>query len=387
MYAPAICAVGDGGPVNVVLEAGANSWAPVWDGVVAALGGRLGVLRYDRAGFGGSEVDLREGRGVEEAAEDLVAAIRNGGAKAPYVLVAHSLGALFVNAAVGKLGRDEVMGIVYVDAASLDGIRAIGSLVPKSSPPAWLARLLGGLGVLRAVAPAVLRVYYDSFDKAMRGEALASWARGDWLLSYTREWAAALSFAGGVGGVPSRARVAASSNVGRCGNGGGGGGGDSRVWKLVRRRPRMARGWWRRVERSAEELYQPGWLGDMPISVIVPDIYSRTPGMRHVGDIQRRVGQFSSDAMFFEPKDCGHFVQIEQPEVVAEAVWSVVRRAGARKSAGSGGGSGGFFGGAAWGGIAGQWEGGGEDSVMDGEAVYGSEDEFVPAPLPPELLG
>jgi pimeloyl-ACP methyl ester carboxylesterase len=288
-----------------VFEAGACCSGSVWEAAGALLeatGAR--VLRYDRAGFGGSEADLRDERGVGEAGKDLVAAVRNSGARPPYVLVAHSLGALFVDAALrdGGLPRDDVLGVVYVDPASLDGVRGLRRFVPKRSPPRWAARLLGGLGVLRLAMPRVLAVYYDAFGGAgprVRGEAVENWARGDWLVSYTREWAAALAFAG---------EGAAAGEA-----------------LPVRRAARHA-------EAADGGAYGPGWLGDLPIAVIVPDVYERTRGMQYVGDIQRRVARYSTDAELFEPADCGHFVQIEQPEQVAAAVRSVVRRARVRRA-------------------------------------------------------
>jgi pimeloyl-ACP methyl ester carboxylesterase len=71
----------------------------------------------------------------------------------------------------------------------------------------------------------------------------------------------------------------------------------------------------------------PGWLGQTPIAVIVPDIYDRTAGAREIGELQRRVAQYSSDVELFTPTNCGHFVQLERPDVVADAVCGVVRRA------------------------------------------------------------
>lgn len=237
------------------------------------------------------------------------------------MLVAHSLGALFVDAAVRTHGieRGELLGIVYVDGASVAGVRGLERVVPKGSPPRWLAWALGRLGVLRLAMPRVMKPYKEAFGEGlpMQAEAVEMWARGDWLVSYTREWASALSFSitGGKMGKGAAERRRGDGEEGAAEEG-----------ALIRpacagRRP------WGRPWGVVTDDYGPGWLGELPISVIVPDVYERTEGMTDVGAIQRRLAEYSSDVQLFEPQDCGHFVQLERPEIVVEAVWSVVRRA------------------------------------------------------------
>lgn len=298
-----------------VFEAGSACTGSVWGKVVDLLKVRDGarMLRYDRAGFGGSDVDLRAGRGVSEAASDMVAAVRNSGARGPYVLVAHSLGAIFVDAALRTHGlkRSEILGVVYVDGASMAGVRGLERMVPKASPPRWLATALGRLGVLRVAMPRVMKSYADAFGegRVIRAEAVEMWARGDWLVSYTREWASALRFAVTGGEMEKVAGEEAPEDDTHA-----------RVASAMRRP-------WGRPWGSVNDEYGPGWLGDLPISVVVPDVYERTEGMEHVGSIQKQLAEYSSDVELFEPQNCGHFVQLERPETVVEAIYSVVRRA------------------------------------------------------------
>lgn len=265
----------------VVLEAGANSWSPVWDDVASDLGSVTRVLRYDRAGFGFSDSDPSPRRDVRSVADDLAALIKSVGARPPYVLVAHSLGALYANTLLQRLNPADVCGIVYVDAASPETVALLEKVVPTSSPPVWLARALGWFGLLRLLAPVALRPYASAFTGELRDAAMATWAKGDWLLAYTREWKAALT--------------------------------DIKVTG----------------DRNAIS-FKPGWLGSLPIAVLVPDVYRRTKGKAYIGDLQSRLAKYSSDAIVIPVKDCGHFIQLERPDVVAGAVQDVIQRAQGR---------------------------------------------------------
>lgn len=264
----------------VVMEAGANSWSPVWRGAAASLAADMRTFSYDRPGYGRSAL-TDTGRGTRATARRLVALLRATDTRAPYVLVAHSLGALYVNEAVRLLGAD-VLGIVYVDAASLETVRLLRGVVPASVPPSWLARSLSALGVLRLLAPVALSPYASVFRKSplLWREAQATWATHAWLMAYTGEWVDAM--------------------------------------------------------RNVDEKYSAAvgqWLGDLPISVIVPDVYERTEGKEFVGAMQRILASYSSDARLVHVKNCGHFVQIERPDVVVDAVRDVVRRAQRRRTA------------------------------------------------------
>lgn len=263
----------------VVLEAGSNSWSPMWGEVANSLGKFARVLRYDRAGFGFSDgVGPHTERGVSKVAEDLVELLQTVDAGPPYVLVAHSLGALYANAVLRRLNRHDVCGVVYVDAASPETVRMLERVVPKRSPPVWLARSLGWLGVLRLLTPILLKQYSYAYGTELMGEAMATWSRGEWLMAYTGEWRDV--FGGLRGGVS----------------------------------------------------FEKGWLGDLPICVIVPDVYERTLGKEFIGGLQKQIAQWSTDAKVICVSNCGHFVQLERPEVVESAVQSVISRAGGTPS-------------------------------------------------------
>lgn len=262
----------------VIFEAGANCWSTVWKEVAGSIEQVARVVRYDRPGFGYSDaLSAPSRRDVTVVAEDLVQILRVMNVSPPYIFVAHSLGALYANAAMGVLGRANVSGVVYVDAASPAAVRHLKGVVPQSSIPAWVARTLGVLGVLRGLTPFLLRPYVQSFKGELLRESRKVWARGDWLVSYTSEWANALKA--------------------------------------------VARG------EQLERLCQDSWLGDTPTTVLIPDVYDRTRGKEHVVSLQERVARYSKDSVIVRVQNCGHFVHIDQPDVVVNAISSVIARA------------------------------------------------------------
>lgn len=266
----------------IILEAGANSWSPVWDQVTKNASSFARVFTYDRPGFGYSHQNFNIPRTPRATAADLLALLHAANVCPPYVLVSHSLGALYTNelAAGLRQGPDGICGVVYVDAASPDALRLLTKTVPTTVPPIWLAQLLGRLGILRALAPVILRPYMEAFKGKFASEARATWATGNWLLAYTAEWTAAID--------------------------------------ALDRSPDDSKGIIQTV---------PGWLGSLPTAVIIPDVYERTKGKSFVASLQRMVECYSTDVLKIRVKDCGHFVQIERPDVVISAIEAVIGRA------------------------------------------------------------
>lgn len=260
----------------VVFEAGANSWSPVWNDVASEVGQVARVFRYDRPGYGFSDPIATPDRPIASAAEDLLSSLVAIGARPPYVLVAHSLGALYINELARQLRPADVTGIVYVDAASLETVRMLERVVPKSTSPLWFARIVSSLGLLRFLSPIVLKQYAEQFQGSLRKEVVATWAKASWLMSYTGEWTAAV---------------------------------------------RESKG------SRAITTYTPGWLGSIPIAVLVPDVYERTEGRGYVAELQQAVARYSTDALVFPVGDCGHFVQLERPDAVFAAIRNVMKRA------------------------------------------------------------
>lgn len=110
---------GSGQPA-VVLEAGIAATSISWSPVQTLVAQFSTVCSYDRAGLGWSE-RRRDGSGpptLEEMVGELEALLREGGIVAPFVLVGHSFGGLLVRA-FAHAYPEQVAGLVLADPVSL----------------------------------------------------------------------------------------------------------------------------------------------------------------------------------------------------------------------------------------------------------------------------
>jgi pimeloyl-ACP methyl ester carboxylesterase len=105
---------GEGSGPLVVFEAGMSAPAASWVHTQREVSARTRTLSYDRAGYGGSDVDRQE-RTLERIVDDLTALLDVLGETSPVVLVGHSWGGpiirLFADRHPGR-----VAGLVFVDA-------------------------------------------------------------------------------------------------------------------------------------------------------------------------------------------------------------------------------------------------------------------------------
>ena len=98
----------------VVFEAGSGQGRTCWDAVLPLLLDRARLVAYDRAGFGRSG-RTTERLGIDDMAADLVALVEAVlPAGAPLVLVAHSMGGLVTRRAVKRLGP-RLSGLLLLD--------------------------------------------------------------------------------------------------------------------------------------------------------------------------------------------------------------------------------------------------------------------------------
>jgi pimeloyl-ACP methyl ester carboxylesterase len=127
-----IC-MGSGSP-TVILESGLGSHVYVWSLVQYKIARVTRTCAYERAGMGVSD-EGPEPRDAAAVDSDLHALLHAAGLKGPYVLVGHSLGGYFVRL-FADLHPKEVAGMVLVDPTIDDQIKLIRTVAPQSSPPA-----------------------------------------------------------------------------------------------------------------------------------------------------------------------------------------------------------------------------------------------------------
>jgi pimeloyl-ACP methyl ester carboxylesterase len=138
--------VGSGTP-TVVLEAGLGGGSDAWRDVQPQLGRVTRTCGYDRAGLGNSLAIP----GVHDAADeinDLQRLLDRAGIGPPYVLVGHSYGGLLVRL-FARAHRDQIAGVVLVDAMGRDQTRRQLALWPRAQAPArrrqWAQPVIDGL--------------------------------------------------------------------------------------------------------------------------------------------------------------------------------------------------------------------------------------------------
>jgi pimeloyl-ACP methyl ester carboxylesterase len=125
-----IC-MGSGSP-TVILETGVGSHVYIWSLVQYKIARLTRTCAYERAGMGVSD----EGHGPRDAAAvdaDLDALLHAAKLKGPYVLVGHSIGSYFVRL-FADLHPKEVAGMVLVDPTIDNQKQLIATIAPPPKP-------------------------------------------------------------------------------------------------------------------------------------------------------------------------------------------------------------------------------------------------------------
>jgi pimeloyl-ACP methyl ester carboxylesterase len=140
------------GPL-VVFEAGMSGPAATWIHTQREVSRSARTLSYDRAGYGGSDVD-RHPRTLERIVEDLTALLDAIGETAPVVLVGHSWGGPIIRL-FADLHPERVAGLVFVDATIAEVMPAISARAAALSFKvfALLARLGGNKLITKMSMP------------------------------------------------------------------------------------------------------------------------------------------------------------------------------------------------------------------------------------------
>ena len=272
---------GDGSP-TVVMEAAIGETGLLWSLVQPAVAQTTRACVYDRAGYGWSDPSPRP-RTAEVMVEELHRLLAAAEVPGPYVLVGHSFGGLLVRLYAARYPQ-EVAGLVLVDSAHEDQYRRapreIQELVPQVQEQA--RQQYEGLKVL---------IVSGSLDVAMLPVPLQLPA------------AAADTF---------RALVAAGPN---------------HVEALIAEQQAVGA---IHAELAAANITS---VGDLPLTVLRHGQPMAMPGLspevnqaneQTWQELQAELAKLSSRGRLIVAEDSGHYVQLERPQLVIDAIGEVV---------------------------------------------------------------
>jgi pimeloyl-ACP methyl ester carboxylesterase len=266
---------GEGTP-TVILNAGLGDTYLSWRKVQPQIAKFVRVCSYDRAGLGYSDSSSRP-RTSKDIAEELHALLQAAHVAPPYVLVGHSLGGYEVRL-FASLYRNEVAGMVLVDASHPDQM--------------------------------------NRFPPDLKNMA-ATQVREDEFLEFTMPF-----------GVPRLLALCDDDPVQRAA--------ECNFHSLRESTAEL-----KSFPESAAQAAATGTLGDMPLAVLShdpdkpsaelpPDLAKPTNDAWE--KMQEELAHLSTRGTQIIAKNSGHYIQIDHPEIVIDAVHNVVEQARAAQS-------------------------------------------------------
>lgn len=278
-YRMHIDCTGQGSPA-VILDAGLGDTYYSWHKVQPQIAQFIRVCSYDRAGIGYSDSSSRP-RTSKVIAEELHALLQAAGVAPPYILVGHSMGGYDVRL-YASLYRNEVAGMVLVDSSHPD---------QENRFPAELKNMEG------------------------------SWQREAEFLAYTTPF-----------GIP---RL-----MGLCDDDP-----QQRAAECNFHTAREGVAELKSFSESAAQAASTGSLGDMPLAVLSHD--PDKPSAELPADLakptndawqkmQQELSHLSTRGTQTVAKNSAHYIQLDRPDVVIEAIRNIVNQARAAESAAPG---------------------------------------------------
>ena len=139
------CTGEGGGAPTVVMDSGAGGSVLDWQLVQPEVAGFARVCTYDRGGAGWSKPGAQP-RTSQQFVEELHTLLGNAGVQGPYVLVGHSLGGTNMQLYASQY-PDEVAGMVLVDSA-LEDLDLLSITESLQGSPVWI-KIYATIGVVR----------------------------------------------------------------------------------------------------------------------------------------------------------------------------------------------------------------------------------------------
>ena len=283
--------LGEGRP-TVVLDSGLPGTCLSWALVQSEVARFARVCSYDRAGLGWSDLGPRP-RTSQQIVGELRAMLRQAGLEPPYVLVGHSFGSFTVRLYASQYPQ-EVAGLVLVDPIST---REWLEMTPEQE-----AALRGGVRLAR----------YGAFLARFGVARLISW----------------LARAGAVRWARLGVKVVTGGRLR---------GGEQMVSPIAKLPPgprAAARAFWTQpkcfqtigdqvasLAESARQVAATDSYGEIPL--IVLSASNSVPA--RLADREALAGLSSAGAHVIAPES-GHWIQLEQPQQVIDAIRQVVER-------------------------------------------------------------
>ena len=272
----------------VIMDAADGEPALAWASVQPAVAEFARVCAFDRAGLGWSETSPNP-RTLLNYVEEQRTLLSRAGVVPPYVLVGHSAGGLYTRVYANQY-PDEVAGMVLVDAAHEDlDVRPPESLTKMNKRAMQrvgcffpLFQLMSSIGLMALIPNAVGRVWPSPIPDTARGayQAMAA-SDGRWFGTMRKELTA--------------------------------------MWGNL----------------AAARTMQLDSLDDMPLVVLSRGLtqMSTGPGVsaedvegfKVVNDeMQAELAALSTRGKQIIAEDCGHHIQVDQPQLVIDAIREVV---------------------------------------------------------------
>ncbi len=274
--------IGEGTPA-VVMDAGGSAPAIAWGLVQSEIAKFTRVCTYDRAGLGWSDPNPRNPRTSQQSVDELHLLLTKAGINPPYILVGHSLGGVNMQLYASQYPED-VVGLVLVDSSHKNQLTP--EMERRVKIQSWLYqifRVASQFGVLRFIGEMNLLPILKDVKQKIQHYPLAVQTLFDIYKSFCyrpHHWATASSeFAN--------------------------------------------------IKKSVEELQSVTSLGSLPLIVLSHG--SKDPKIsderfQKWASLQLDLTNLSSNSQRIVAEKSGHFIPLDQPELVVSAVQQVIER-------------------------------------------------------------